>query len=132
MPKFVELCVGECDGERGIVHVNMDQVRFLRPVSQGGTAIVFDHGDNLIVEDGADYILTLAQRWFPFRSAIPQLKTRAVEVAFLRWVDDFLERGACDHGLRLAVIVENVKPGWLLRRRAKFVSTRIIVLYGGR
>jgi hypothetical protein len=62
MPKFVELCVGECDGERGIVHVNMDQVRFLRPVSQGGTAVVFDHGDNLIVEDGADYILTLAQR----------------------------------------------------------------------
>jgi hypothetical protein len=62
MPKFVELCVGECDGERGIVHVNMDQVRFLRPVSQGGTTIVFDHGDNLIVEDRADYILTLAQR----------------------------------------------------------------------
>jgi hypothetical protein len=30
MPKFVELCVGECDGERGIVHVNMDQVRLLR------------------------------------------------------------------------------------------------------
>jgi hypothetical protein len=63
MPKFVELCVGECDGDRGIVHVNMDQVRFLRPVpSGGGTTIVFDHDESLIVEDHADYILTLAQR----------------------------------------------------------------------
>ena len=61
MPKFVELCVGECDGDRGIVHVNMDQVRVLRPVPQGGTTIVFDHDDCLIIED-ADYILTLAQR----------------------------------------------------------------------
>jgi hypothetical protein len=40
----------------------MDQVRFLRPVSQGGTTIVFAHDDSLIVEDRADYILTLAQR----------------------------------------------------------------------
>jgi hypothetical protein len=36
-----------------------------------------------------------------------------------------------DDGARLAVIVENIKPGWLLRR-AKFVATRIIVLYDGR
>jgi hypothetical protein len=43
------------------------------------------------------------------------------------WIAD-----ALDDGLRLAVIVEDVKPGWLSRRRAKFVSTRIIVLYGGR
>jgi hypothetical protein len=40
------------------------------------------------------------------------------------WIAD-----ALDDGLRLAVIVDNVKPGWL-RRRAKFVGTRIIVLYG--
>jgi hypothetical protein len=38
---------------------------------------------------------------------------------------------ALDDGLRLAVIVENVKPGWIFRR-AKLVSTRIIVLYDGR
>ena len=38
---------------------------------------------------------------------------------------------ALDDGLRLAVIVENVKPGWL-PRRAKYVGTRIIVLYDGR
>jgi hypothetical protein len=37
---------------------------------------------------------------------------------------------ALDDGLRLAVIVENVKPGWIFRR-AKFVATRIIVLYNG-
>ena len=33
--------------------------------------------------------------------------------------------------VRLAVIVENVKPSWLLRR-AKYVATRISVLYDGR
>ena len=38
---------------------------------------------------------------------------------------------ALDDGLRLVVIVENVKPGWIFRR-AKLVSTRIIVLYDGR
>jgi hypothetical protein len=38
----------------------------------------------------------------------------------MRWTTD-----------RLAVIVENVKPGWL-PRRAKYVGTRIIVLYDGR
>jgi hypothetical protein len=30
--------------------------------SGGGTTIVFDHDESLIVEDHADYILTLAQR----------------------------------------------------------------------
>jgi hypothetical protein len=39
---------------------------------------------------------------------------------------------ALDDGLRLAVIVEKIKPGWIIRRRAKFVGTRIIVLYDGR
>jgi len=38
---------------------------------------------------------------------------------------------ALDDGLRLAVIVEKVKLGWFVRRRAKFVGTRIIVLYDG-
>ena len=38
---------------------------------------------------------------------------------------------ALDDGLRLAVIVEKVKRGWFVRRRAKFVGTRIIVLYDG-
>jgi hypothetical protein len=37
-----------------------------------------------------------------------------------------------DDGLRLAVIVDNVRLGWIFRRRAKFVGTRIIVLYDGR
>ena len=40
--------------------------------------------------------------------------------------------GALDDGLRLAVIVEKIKPGWIVRRRAKFVGTRIVVLYDGR
>ena len=43
------------------------------------------------------------------------------------WIAD-----ALDDGLRLMVIVENVKPGWILRRRAKFVGTCIIILYDGR
>jgi hypothetical protein len=56
---------------------------------------------------------------------------RAVHLGYVpkqhHWIAD-----ALDDGLRLAVIVENVKPGWLFRRRAKFVGTRIIVLYDGR
>ena len=55
---------------------------------------------------------------------------RAVHLGYVpkqhHWVAD-----ALDDGLRLAVIVENVKPGWL-PRRAKYVGTRIIVLYDGR
>jgi hypothetical protein len=39
---------------------------------------------------------------------------------------------ALDDGIRLAVIVEKVKVGWIVRRRAKFVGTRIIVIYDGR
>jgi hypothetical protein len=38
---------------------------------------------------------------------------------------------ALDDGLRLAAIVEKIKFRWF-RRRAKFVGTRIIVLYDGR
>jgi len=38
---------------------------------------------------------------------------------------------ALDDGVRLAVIVEKIKRGWLVPRRAKFVGTRIIVLYDG-
>jgi hypothetical protein len=34
---------------------------------------------------------------------------------------------ALDDGLRLMVIVENLKAGGIFRRRAKFVGTRIIV-----
>ena len=40
-----------------------------------------------------------------------------------RWVAD-----AIDDGLRLLAIVETVKTGWVFRRRATFVGTRIIVL----
>jgi hypothetical protein len=39
---------------------------------------------------------------------------------------------ALDDGLRLAVIVEKIKFRWFARRRARFVATRIIVLYDGR
>jgi hypothetical protein len=39
---------------------------------------------------------------------------------------------ALDDGLRLAVIVEKVKVGWIVRRRAKFVGTRIIIIHDGR
>jgi len=40
-----------------------------------------------------------------------------------RWIAD-----AIDDGLRLLAIVETVKTGWIFRRRARFVGTRIIVL----
>jgi hypothetical protein len=39
---------------------------------------------------------------------------------------------ALDDGLRLAAIAETVKIGWIFRHRAKFVGTRIVVLYDGR
>lgn len=39
---------------------------------------------------------------------------------------------ALDDGLHLAVIVEKIKRGWIVRRNAKFVGTRIIVLHDGR
>jgi len=56
---------------------------------------------------------------------------RAVHLGYVpkqhHWIAE-----ALDDGLRLMVIVENVKPGWVLSRRAKFVGTRIIVLYDGR
>src|SRR5215472_7807574 len=44
-----------------------------------------------------------------------------------RWIAD-----AIDDGLRLLAVVETVKTGWVFRRRAKFVGTRIIVLHDGR
>ena len=44
-----------------------------------------------------------------------------------RWIAD-----AIDDGRRLLVIVETVKTGWVFRQRARFVGTRIIVLYDGR
>jgi hypothetical protein len=39
---------------------------------------------------------------------------------------------ALDDGFRFAVIVEKIKRGWIARRRAKSVGTRIIILYDGR
>jgi len=39
---------------------------------------------------------------------------------------------ALDDGVRLAVIVEKIKVGWIVRRRAKFVGTRIIIIHDGR
>jgi hypothetical protein len=44
-----------------------------------------------------------------------------------RWIAD-----AIDDGRRLLVIVETVKTGWVFRQRARFVGTRIVVLYDGR
>ena len=44
-----------------------------------------------------------------------------------RWI-----AAALDDGFRLAAIAEKVKTGWIFRRRAKFVGTRIVVLYDGR
>ncbi len=44
-----------------------------------------------------------------------------------RWIAD-----AIDDGRRLLAIVETVKSGWIFRRRARFVGTRIVVLYDGR
>ena len=44
-----------------------------------------------------------------------------------RWIAQ-----ALDDGLRLAAIADRVKIGGIFRRRAKFVGTRIIVLYDGR
>ena len=56
---------------------------------------------------------------------------RGVHLGYLpkrhHWVAE-----ALDDGLRLVAIAEEVKIGWIFRRRAKFVGTRIVVLYDGR
>jgi hypothetical protein len=44
-----------------------------------------------------------------------------------RWIAE-----AIDDGLRLLAIVETVKTGWIFRRRARLVRTRIVVLHDGR
>jgi len=44
-----------------------------------------------------------------------------------RWIARALDKGA-----RLAAIAETVKTGWIFRRRAKFVGTRIVILSDGR
>ena len=44
-----------------------------------------------------------------------------------RWVAD-----AIDDGLRLLAIAETVKTGWVFRRPATLVRTRIVVLHDGR
>jgi hypothetical protein len=44
-----------------------------------------------------------------------------------RWIAD-----AIDDGRRLLAIVETVKAGWIFRQRARFVGTRIVVLYDRR
>jgi hypothetical protein len=43
------------------------------------------------------------------------------------WIAD-----AMDGRRSLLAIVETIKVGWIFRRRAKFVGTRIVVLYDGR
>jgi hypothetical protein len=56
---------------------------------------------------------------------------RAVHLGYVpkkhHWIGE-----ALDDGLRLTAVVENVKVGGFFRRRAKFVGTRIMVLYDGR
>ena len=56
---------------------------------------------------------------------------RAVHLGYVpkqhHWV-----AAALDDGVRLAVIVEKIKVGWIVRRRAKFVGTRVIIVYDGR
>jgi hypothetical protein len=44
-----------------------------------------------------------------------------------RWIVD-----AIDDGIRLLAIVETIKTGWIFRRRATFVRTRIVVLHDAR
>ena len=44
-----------------------------------------------------------------------------------RWIAEALDDGLC-----LAAVAVEVKIGWIARRRAKFVGTRIVVLNDGR
>jgi hypothetical protein len=66
----------------------------------------------------------------------PQISRRLANVAYChrgvhlgyvpkgqRWIAE-----ALDDGLRLTAIAEEVKTGWIFRRRAKFVGTRIVIL----
>jgi hypothetical protein len=59
--------------------------------------------------------------------AIMPVATRVYVPGQHRWIAD-----AIDDGLGLFAIVETVKTGWVFRRRATFVGTRIVVLHDGR
>jgi hypothetical protein len=56
---------------------------------------------------------------------------RGVRVGYIpkrqRWIAEALDDGLC-----LAAVAVDVKIGWMARRRAKFVGTRIVVLNDGR
>jgi CTP-dependent riboflavin kinase len=58
MARFIAL---ELPGAQGqTVHVNVDQIRVLRPEVKE-TAIIFDDKHKVVVEGTADHILTLAR-----------------------------------------------------------------------
>jgi hypothetical protein len=55
---------------------------------------------------------------------------RAVHLGYVPKQDHWIAE-ALDDGLQLAVIVEKVRLGWFVRRRAKSIATRVIVLNDG-
>ena len=59
MARFIALKLPGAQGQT--VHVNVDQIRVLRPEVKEKTAIIFDDKHKVVVEGTADHILTLAR-----------------------------------------------------------------------
>jgi hypothetical protein len=70
------------------------------------------------------------ERGDPRRKPVVAYKHRGIHLGYVprrqRWVAD-----ALDDGVRLAVIVDEVRMSWLRRRRARSVRTRLVIFYDG-
>jgi hypothetical protein len=60
MAKFVPLTLR--GDQRLTIQVNLDEVRVLRPSSNGGTNVMFDDAHGVLVEEDSDRILRLGAR----------------------------------------------------------------------
>jgi hypothetical protein len=60
MPKFVPLTLMS-KTQKMTLHVNMDQVRYLRPQTSGGTTIYFGDEQSVMVEEDAATVANMVR-----------------------------------------------------------------------
>jgi hypothetical protein len=61
MANFIALTQIISRDQKQTINVNLDQVRFFQPASVGGgTILIFDDEQNVVVEEAPDRIATLA------------------------------------------------------------------------
>ena len=75
MARFIALKLPGAQGQT--IHVNVDQIRVLRPEVKEKTAIIFDDKHKVVIEGTADHILTPRLRDFNWRPA-NSIRRRAV------------------------------------------------------